>query len=77
MYPDKHPFEYAYGYYGVFPRGIEEGREIGSGSIVVEDDYVLYFRPETPDEIKERLIKDYAEYNKARKAERTAGIYRD
>lgn len=62
-------FSYADGYYGVFPRGIEKDHKIGKGSIVVEDDYVLYFSPETPEDIKKRLVKDYAEYHRKKKEE--------
>ena len=56
-------FPYAEGYYSIFPKGLEN-RDIGEGTIVVEDDYIIYFKPDTPESIKVQLIKDYAEYYK-------------
>lgn len=53
-------FPYATGYYMVFPAGLK--RNVGKGSIHETKDYTIYFKPDTPDEIKQRLIKDYAEY---------------
>ena len=72
MYRSQSIFPYAEGYYGIFPRGIED-REVGEGSIVVEKEYVIYFRPNTPEEIKRRFIKDYAEYYAK---EKELGYYR-
>ena len=72
MYRSQSIFPYAEGYYGIFPRGIED-REVGEGSIVVEKEYVIYFRPNTPEEIKQRFIKDYAEYYAK---EKELGYYR-
>lgn len=73
MYTDKYSsrplFPYASGFYMILPREIEKSRKVGKGSIVVEDDYVIYFRPETPEDIKRRLIKDYAEYHRKKKEE--------
>ena len=68
MYSDKYSvksiFLYAEGYYAIFPRGIEINRNVGEGSIVIENDYIIYFKPNTPQEIKERFIKDYAQYHR-------------
>ena len=50
-------FEYAAKYCMVFPKGLEKNREIGQGSLVIEDDYLIYFRPETPENIKQRFQK--------------------
>lgn len=72
MYRSKPLFPYADGYYAIFPKGLEN-RDVGNGSIVVESDYIIYFKPETPDDIKQRLIKDYAEYYKK---EKESGIFR-
>ena len=72
MYRSEPLFPYADGYYMIFPRGLEN-REVGEGSIVVEDEYVIYFKPDTPDDIKKRLIKDYAEYYKK---EKQLGVFR-
>ncbi len=65
-YHSKPLFEYATPYCMVFPKGLEKSREIGQGSLVIEDDYLIYFRPETPEDVKTRFIKDYAEYHKKR-----------
>ncbi len=69
-YGSKLLFEYAAKYCMVFPRGLEKTREVGAGSLVIEEDYLIYFRPETPDDIKERFIKDYAKYHKEQKDKR-------
>lgn len=66
MYRTKPIFPYADGYYAIFPRGLEN-RDVGEGSIVIEDEYIIYFKKDTPDDIKKRLIKDYAEYYTKRK----------
>lgn len=71
MYRTTPLFPYADGYYSVFFRGIEK-RNVGKGSIVVENDYVLYFVPDTPDDIKQKLVKDYAEYHRK---EKESGLY--
>lgn len=75
MYQNKYNstplFPYADGYYAILPKGLEN-REIGAGTIVVEDDYIIYFNPDTPENVKERLIKDYAEYYKK---QINSGIY--
>ena len=72
MYRTEPLFPYADGYYGIFPRGLEN-RGIGEGSIVVEEDYIIYFKPETPNNIKQRFITDYAEYHKK---EKESGVFR-
>lgn len=66
MYRTKPNFPYAEGYYAIFPRGMEN-RDVGEGSIVIEDEYIIYFKKDTPDDIKKRFIKDYAEYYTKRK----------
>lgn len=53
-------FPYAIGYYAIFPAGFK--RDVGKGSIHETKDYIIYFKPDTPEEIKQRVIKDYAEY---------------
>ena len=65
-------FQYAMNFCMVFPRGLEKNREIGSGSLIIEDDYLIYFKPDTPEDIKQRFIKDYAEYHNKQKLE---GVY--
>ena len=71
MYRTEPLFPYANDYFGIFPKGFEN-REIGKGSIFVADEYVIYFKPNTPEDIKRRLIKDYAEYHAKQKA---TGLY--
>ena len=67
MYRTEPLFPYAEGYYAIFPRGLEK-RDVGNGSIVTEKEYVIYFKADTPQDIKDRLIKDYAEYYAKEKA---------
>lgn len=64
MYYRDDPFPYAKDYVLVIPRGIEDRYGLAGGSIVIQDDYSIYFKPNTPDDIKERFIKDYAKYYK-------------
>ena len=71
MYRTEPLFPYAEGYYAIFPRGLEN-RKVGSGSIVIEKEYIIYFKADTPQEIKDRLVKDYADYHAAEKA---SGIF--
>lgn len=66
MYLSKDPYKYASDYCMVFPRGMEN-RDVGEGSIVIEDEYIIYFKKDTPEDIKERFIKDYAQYHAIRK----------
>ena len=57
-------FPYAADFCMVFPKGLEKNRKVGKGSIVIEEDYIISFKENTPDEVKTRFIKDYAEYHK-------------
>ena len=75
MYRIEQLFPYASGYYSIFPRGLES-RFDGRGSIVIEDDYIIFFIPNTPENIKQRFIKEYAEYHKSKLEEQKNGIYR-
>ncbi len=72
MYRTTSLFSYAEPYYSIFPCGLEENREVGNGSIVIEEEYIIYFKPETPEHIKQRFIHDYAEYHKKQKE---SGVY--
>ena len=65
-------FPYAINYCMVLPKGLEKNREIGAGSLVIEEDYLIYFKPDTPEDIKQRFIKDYAAYHKKQKE---SGVY--
>lgn len=80
MFSDKYPikplFPYAERYYWIFPRGME-GREVGGGSLHIEEDYIIYFKKNTPEDIKQRFIKDYKEYHLKKKEEQLNGIFRD
>ncbi len=53
-------FPYAIGYCAIFPAGFK--RDVGKGSIHETKDYIIYFKPDTPEDIKQRFIKDYADY---------------
>ena len=71
-YNTKPTFPYANGYYAIFPKGLEKNRKVGSGSLIIEEDYLIYFKPDTPENIKQRFVKDYAEYHKKQKEK---GVY--
>lgn len=62
MYPANDRFAYARGYFGVFPKGFS--RTAGEGSTYETDEYIICFKKDTPEDIKQRVIKDYAEYHK-------------
>lgn len=74
MYRTQSLFPYAEGYYSVMPSGLAERfypEETERKHIA--DDYVICFALNTPNDIKQRLIKDYAEYHKK---EKESGVYR-
>ena len=73
-YSSKPLFPYALGCCMVFPKGFEKNRDIGKGSLIVEEEYVIYFKENTPENIKLRFIKDYAEHYKKQK---DSGVYCD
>lgn len=62
-YEGKLMFEYASDMYMVFPKEML-GRDVGEGSLHIADDYIIFFKPGTPEDIKQKLIKEYAEYYK-------------
>ena len=68
---------YINGYAMVLPKGFEKSRKIGAGSIVVEEDYTIYFTPDTPEDLKHRFVREYAEYHAQKMEERRQGIYID
>ena len=59
--PDKR-FEYANGYCSVFPKGLEKHFKCEKGHIVLEDDYIVVVNNETPLEIEQRFLQEYATY---------------
>lgn len=71
MYRTEPLFPYAEKYYAILPPALKNN-EVGKGSIVIEDEYIIYFKPDTPENIKQRFIKDYAEYHAKEKA---SGIF--
>lgn len=73
MYPINDPLAYAADYCMVFPKGLPN--KVGKGSIVETDDYIIFFREDTPENIKQRFIKDYAEHHAKIKADEAAGIF--
>lgn len=69
-YTSKPLFPYADGMFMIMPSGlpdrfypVEEVRKY------ITDDYVICFNPDVPEDIKRRLIKDYAEYHRKKKEE--------
>lgn len=74
MYRTKSLFPYAEGMYSIMPSGLESRfypKEAERKHVT--DDYVICFVSNTSEDIKQRLIKDYAEYHKK---EKESGIYR-
>lgn len=70
-------FSYANGYCGVFPKGLESHFKAGDASLIIEDDYIVVIKNGTPDDIKNRFLKDYAEYHRKKETEQLAGNYND
>jgi len=64
MYRTEDPFEYAKGYYGILPTGLPDRFYNGDGENVFTEDYVIYFKPNTPKKIRDRFVKEYAEFYK-------------
>lgn len=75
MYTTNDPLAYAADYCMVFPKGLPN--KVGKGSIIETDDYIIFFREDTPENIKQRFIKDYAEWFAKKRAEHENGIYID
>ncbi|MGN0556316.1 MAG: hypothetical protein ACI4IV_00550 [Acutalibacteraceae bacterium] len=67
MYSSKPLFPYASGYVLILPTTMKD-IELHGGSIVECDEYIIYFKPETPEEVKTRFVKEYAEHYAERKA---------
>lgn len=65
-YKSKVLFPYARGMYWIFPAGFK--RDPGKGSVHETKDYTIYFKPDTPEDIKLRVINDYAKYHKNHKS---------
>ncbi|MCM1508517.1 MAG: hypothetical protein NC177_15510 [Ruminococcus flavefaciens] len=64
-YPSELPFAYASEYCcGVIPKGILDDRKSGNCIVHKEEDYTIFFKENTPEDIKQRFIKDYAKYYK-------------
>lgn len=70
-------FSYANGYCSVFPKGLEKRFKVGDGALIIEDDYIIVVRNDTPESIKLRFIKEYAEYHRKKREEQLSGIYKD
>ena len=60
MYEVNDRFSYARGYFAIFPKGFN--RALGDGTIHETDEYIIYFKKNTPKEIKQRVVKEYGEY---------------
>lgn len=63
MYEANYRFAYAEGCC-VFPKGFIEKRRFKDCEIHSEADYDICFKQDTPEDIKQRFIKEYAEYHK-------------
>lgn len=73
MYPINDPMEYAWEYCSVFPKGLPF--RVDKGTTIEIDDYMLFFVENTPEDIKQRIVKDYTEYFAKIKADEAAGIF--
>ena len=63
MYRTESLFSYADNCYAVFPPvPFDERKQPTEGSCVFTDNYTIFFEEGTSDEIKNRLVKDYAEF---------------
>lgn len=62
MYTREPLFSYAEGFYMLLPSGLPKRFYKGDGEYVFTNDYVIYFKPDTPEDIKNRLIEDYSKY---------------
>ena len=74
MYRTKPLFEYADGMYMIMQSGLPDRfypEEPERKHIT--NDYVICFMVDTPEDVKQKLIKDYAEYHKK---EKESGLYR-
>lgn len=74
MYKTVSDFPYADGYYMIMPPGLPSNfYPEDPNRKHVTDEYVICFQKNTPEDIKKRLIRDYAEYHKK---EKESGIYK-
>ena len=62
MYSKEHPFPYAEKYYMILPVEFARTHEKGEWDVIEQDDYSICFKPNTPDDIKERFVREYAAY---------------
>ncbi len=62
MYHNEHPFPYAKDYYMILPKEFAKKHERGGWEVIEQDGYSICFRPNTPKNIKERFVREYAEY---------------
>lgn len=68
MYRTESLFPYADGKYAIMPVGLPERfYPEEKGRVHIEQDYVICFDKDLSDDIKQQLIKDYAEYHKKEK----------
>lgn len=73
MYRTKPLFPYADGVYAIMPPGLPDRfYPEEKDRVHVEKDYVICFDKGVSDDIKQRLIKDYAEYHKK---EKESGVF--
>ena len=56
MYTTKPLFSYAAGYYAIFPPGLPSRFYEGDGDVVFAEEYVICFQPNTPEDIKLKVV---------------------
>lgn len=77
-YTSKPLFPYADGMFMVMPPGLPDRFYPAEKTRKhITEDYVICFNVDTPGNIKQRLIKDYAEHYRKKQEERLSGIYID
>lgn len=77
-YTSKPLFSYADGMFMIMPPGLPDRFYPNEKTRKhITEDYVICFNPDVPENIKERLIKDYSEYYHKKREEEFSGIYKE
>lgn len=77
-YTSKSSFPYADGMFMIMPSGLPERFYPAEKTRKHKTkDYVICFAPDVPENIKQHLIKDYAEYHQKKQEEQLSGSYKD
>ena len=66
-YSTKMPCSYAAGKFLVLSKNLVEELKTEGASYIECDDYVIRFDPDVSDEMRQRIVKEYGEYEKKRR----------